>query len=154
MGLDRRRATEAGHRRADASLLVLPASCGHARVRLARLYAHSRGRGLEWDADTVRECDWTGVAQRAVWGLRMWRYQEQLEVVNRRIDVYVACNGICWLCGGRCSPGPRWSVDHIRPVALGGTDALYNLRLAHSRCHKERHGAKKHPHPRDFRYGG
>ncbi len=62
-----------------------------------------------------------------------------LEWTNLRIDAYIACNGICWGCGGRVT-AKKFSVDHIKPRSIGGKDQLYNLRLMHRTCHEARHG--------------
>lgn len=35
-----------------------------------------------------------------------------------------------------CRVDPDWNVDHIKPVAEGGTDDPANLRLLCGRCHK------------------
>lgn len=46
----------------------------------------------------------------------------------------------CGLCGGRVDmalkhPAPLYgSIDHIVPLAVGGTNDLTNLQLAHLRC--------------------
>ncbi len=57
---------------------------------------------------------------------------------TQRAETYVACNGICWLCGYRVSVD-KFSIDHIVPQSLGGSDELYNLRLVHGRCHIRHH---------------
>ncbi|TDH56359.1 HNH endonuclease [Dankookia rubra] len=46
--------------------------------------------------------------------------------------------------GGRCTVcrGPGNTVDHIREVRDGGTDALSNLRLMCGPCHNRRHGER------------
>ena len=55
---------------------------------------------------------------------------------------------ICGLCGQKVSrtrkhPDPlAGSVDHIVPIAMGGTNDLTNLQLAHLQCNweKRQHG--------------
>lgn len=63
---------------------------------------------------------------------------------NKRI---LAASDVCHLCG---HPGAD-AVDHVEPLALGGTDDLSNLRPAHHtvpcptcgrRCNREK-GAKR-----------
>jgi len=55
---------------------------------------------------------------------------------------------ICQLCFTRIDlhvlyPDPwSWSVDHIQPVALGGTNMMTNLRPAHRRCNEARGAAR------------
>lgn len=46
----------------------------------------------------------------------------------------------CWLCGGKV-PGLADTVDHVLPRAMGGTDALTNLRPAHGFCNTGRGAA-------------
>lgn len=43
-------------------------------------------------------------------------------------------DGRCALCGWPL--GPRFEVDHIVPVALGGSSAPENLRALHPECHR------------------
>jgi hypothetical protein len=50
----------------------------------------------------------------------------------------------CLYCGGegdaqRGPDGETWHLDHIQPVADGGTDTVSNLALACSRCNNEKH---------------
>lgn len=53
------------------------------------------------------------------------------------LTIYVRDNGICGFCGENV-PIDEVSIDHIQPVALGGSDDLSNLRLAHRRCNTSR----------------
>ncbi len=46
--------------------------------------------------------------------------------MQRRASV-LRVSDVCWICG---RPGAD-SVDHVIPVARGGTDAFENLRPAH-----------------------
>ena len=47
---------------------------------------------------------------------------------NRRI--VLATSDVCW----RCGRGGADTADHVVPRALGGSDALENLRPCHARC--------------------
>ena len=40
----------------------------------------------------------------------------------------------CHLCGQAIGPFEAWHMDHIVPLAQGGTDARGNLAAAHARC--------------------
>jgi 5-methylcytosine-specific restriction endonuclease McrA len=40
----------------------------------------------------------------------------------------------CGICGKPFEPGDRRVVDHIRPLAHGGSDDPSNLQAAHRRC--------------------
>jgi 5-methylcytosine-specific restriction endonuclease McrA len=46
-----------------------------------------------------------------------------------RKRVFARDGHVCWRCGGFGN-----SIDHIRPVALGGSHDLQNLRVACSKC--------------------
>jgi len=63
---------------------------------------------------------------------------DRLERVGRR------SGWICWICGEPtsrelpCDDPRRASVDHVIPLALGGTSTAKNLRLAHAECNTRR----------------
>jgi 5-methylcytosine-specific restriction endonuclease McrA len=61
---------------------------------------------------------------------------------HRRIAQIARRDGFhCWLCGGTFERGNgkgRATIDHAIPKARGGTDDLFNLRLAHEQCNEER----------------
>jgi 5-methylcytosine-specific restriction endonuclease McrA len=65
-----------------------------------------------------------------------------------RIEVFRRSDGICGLCENpisleRSHPDPlSFSVDHIVPLALGGTDLLVNVQAAHLRCNLSK-GARR-----------
>lgn len=45
----------------------------------------------------------------------------------------------CWLCQGRdLRAGEAWTIDHVIPRALSGSDTRENLRRAHSSCNSRR----------------
>ena len=46
-----------------------------------------------------------------------------------RVQVFATYGRRCWRCGGWAN-----TVDHVRPVVLGGTHDLANLRPCCSRC--------------------
>ncbi len=48
-----------------------------------------------------------------------------------RQQVFATYGHTCWRCGAYAS-----SVDHVRPVILGGTHDLANLRPCCSRCNR------------------
>lgn len=47
---------------------------------------------------------------------------------------------LCWLCGMPFSKqhGKKPSLDHVIPKSKGGSNRNENLRLAHSRCNRDR----------------
>jgi 5-methylcytosine-specific restriction endonuclease McrA len=51
-----------------------------------------------------------------------------------RALVFAEYGRTCWLCGADGAD----TVDHKQPRALGGTDALANLRPAHAYCNTGR----------------
>lgn len=50
-----------------------------------------------------------------------------------RVAIYNRCKGRCGICG-KFVPFDVFTVDHIIPLAKGGTNALENLQCAHSWC--------------------
>lgn len=44
----------------------------------------------------------------------------------------------CPLCGQTMTPDQALDVDHVVPVAAGGTDDPSNLRLTHAACNRAR----------------
>ncbi len=54
---------------------------------------------------------------------------------TRRLHLFLKAQGHCQACGWRLSPGTRWEVDHIIPVALGGSDHGDNLQVLCAACH-------------------
>lgn len=80
--------------------------------------------------------------------------RRQKLIENGKIDysislskLYIRDKGICHICGGRCEPkdyiksynafiaGEKYpSIDHVIPVAKGGTHTWDNISLAHRAC--------------------
>jgi 5-methylcytosine-specific restriction endonuclease McrA len=44
----------------------------------------------------------------------------------------------CWICGHPERPGDPLTIDHLIPVAYGGTTTRENLRAAHRSCNSRR----------------
>jgi 5-methylcytosine-specific restriction endonuclease McrA len=40
----------------------------------------------------------------------------------------------CHICGHPITPTEAWHMDHVQPLAQGGTDSRGNLKPAHTRC--------------------
>ena len=75
---------------------------------------------------------------------------DRAEVVDNRITlkkIYKRDNGKCWICGGMCDYSDHTkdngffkvgktypSIDHVYPLAKGGTHTFDNVRLAHWYC--------------------
>jgi 5-methylcytosine-specific restriction endonuclease McrA len=56
-----------------------------------------------------------------------------------RVVLWNRNRGICLLCNKPISDFASAHVDHMTPVAKGGTNNLDNLCLAHVQCNKEKH---------------
>ena len=54
---------------------------------------------------------------------------------RQRLAAFLAAHGRCQRCTLHITPGKRWEVDHITPVALGGTDDPANLQVLCAPCH-------------------
>ena len=46
-------------------------------------------------------------------------------------DVIIRDKGICYICG----KAGATQVDHVIPLAAGGTNSLFNLKAVHKLCH-------------------
>jgi len=61
----------------------------------------------------------------------------------RRLRIWEAHAGVCILCRNKIdgARGVKWTVEHIRPLGLGGTDTDDNCGPAHETCRraKDRH---------------
>jgi len=53
----------------------------------------------------------------------------------RRLRIFEAGKGICYLCDHCIHVGEKWDVEHIVPLALGGADDVTNMAPAHKACH-------------------
>ena len=59
-----------------------------------------------------------------------------------RDDIYFALlirdGSQCYICGYGPDHEDPLQIEHCRPTALGGTDELTNLRLAHASCNQSK----------------
>ena len=53
---------------------------------------------------------------------------------TQRLKLFEAHKGICVLCGLKINPGEKFIDEHIRPLALGGSNDLENRRPVHVAC--------------------
>ena len=44
----------------------------------------------------------------------------------------------CSLCGELAREGDKWTIDHIHPVAFGGSWSRENLAVAHASCNRRK----------------
>lgn len=73
------------------------------------------GFGLPSIEETRKLAAWNNTAEIPGYDPRLWR-----------MDAFG--NPVRWSDHGDTSSGYGWQIDHITPTALGGTDALSNLR--------------------------
>lgn len=58
---------------------------------------------------------------------------------SQRIDVLHANSGQCHHCHQTINPArEEFEVEHVVPLALGGTDDVSNLKPIHLHCHREK----------------
>jgi len=56
---------------------------------------------------------------------------------KQRAQLFLSADGKCCLCGGRIDGArERWIVEHLVPLADGGTNDIDNLAPAHEACAK------------------
>ena len=55
---------------------------------------------------------------------------------KQRATLFTEHGGLCHICNSKIQVGQAWDVDHVRPLAEGGTNDLSNLRPAHEKCHR------------------
>ena len=61
------------------------------------------------------------------------RYARKSRGWQRMRLAMMATQRICWLCGFEITEARDYTVDHVVPLAQGGTNAPSNLRPAHGR---------------------
>jgi 5-methylcytosine-specific restriction protein A len=54
---------------------------------------------------------------------------------RERLHLFLAAQGRCQGCGWTLTPGTRWEVDHVIPLALGGRDDADNMQVLCAPCH-------------------
>ena len=53
-----------------------------------------------------------------------------------RLTLFLKRKGICTACAQKIEAGKAWDIDHILPLALGGTNEPDNLQILCRSCHK------------------
>jgi 5-methylcytosine-specific restriction endonuclease McrA len=99
---------------------------------------HTCGQAFTPHSKTIRHCPACRPANHAR------RTYDAVYQRNRTIVLKRDAGNPCPLCGG---PGPLTEVDHIIPVARGGTHALSNMVAVHPSCNRAK-GAKPIARPR------
>lgn len=54
----------------------------------------------------------------------------------RRLRIFEAHRGVCCLCETKIKAGDTWTIEHMRALALGGTDTDDNCAPAHEACRR------------------
>lgn len=54
---------------------------------------------------------------------------------SARVAIFRHHGGICHICHGNIHVGQQWEVEHVIPLAQGGTNEIANTRPAHRDCH-------------------
>ena len=55
-----------------------------------------------------------------------------------RLSLFLEGNGSCASCNTKIAAGQAWDIDHILPIALGGTNEANNLQLLCRACHRSK----------------
>ena len=53
-----------------------------------------------------------------------------------RLNLFLKRKGTCAACSQKIEAGKAWDIDHILPLALGGTNAPENLQILCRPCHR------------------
>src|SRR5690348_11568303 len=100
---------------------------------------------------------WCRVWRRGVTGARMASSQRPTTVRDQHRRAIRRTKPPCGICGGDidyapASPDPgSFEVDHIVPLARGGTDTLENKQASHRACNRDKwHKAADDKAPRTF----
>lgn len=51
-----------------------------------------------------------------------------------KLKIFEAHSGKCWICGQQIRIVDKWIIEHLRPLALGGTNDHDNLAPVHLEC--------------------
>lgn len=57
---------------------------------------------------------------------------------TERLKLFLEANGCCAQCCLKIQPGKRWDIDHVIPLALGGSNDARNLQVLCQACHLEK----------------
>lgn len=95
--------------------------------------------------DIRKAYDLLYLARKKLKGFRVVDLDADMEMAGRhatkrrmfsepeRMAVYNRCKGRCGICG-KFVPFDVFTIDHIVPLAKGGTNTMENLQCAHSWC--------------------
>lgn len=90
------------------------------------------------ECDEYRLVEWEG--QELPTAPRSIRVFERIPLSREvRAEVWAKTNGRCWYCGDETNPFGDFRVDHVHPVAAGGSDDLTNLVPSCHSCNAKKH---------------
>ncbi len=55
-----------------------------------------------------------------------------------RLNLFLKRKGTCAACTQKIDAGKAWDIDHILPLALGGTNEPHNLQVLCRPCHRSK----------------
>ena len=55
-----------------------------------------------------------------------------------RLSFFLKRKGTCAACTQKIEAGKSWDIDHILPLAMGGTNAPENLQILCRSCHRSK----------------
>lgn len=113
--------------------------CRHAKWRAENPSKH-RSNGARWEAMNPEKCRIKCHNRRA-------RLRDVGGVLSKDIasKLIVLQKGKC-ACGCKQPLGDNYHLDHIMPIALGGSNTDDNIQLLRQRCNNQKHAK----HPIDF----
>ncbi|MBW8617301.1 MAG: HNH endonuclease [Hyphomicrobiales bacterium] len=53
-----------------------------------------------------------------------------------RLNLFLKRQGTCAACSQKINAGKAWDIDHILPLAMGGTNDPNNLQILCKACHR------------------
>jgi len=64
--------------------------------------------------------------------------RRQIFSTSFRLNLFLKRKGTCASCSQKIDAGKAWDIDHIIPLALGGTNEPKNLQILCKPCHQSK----------------
>jgi len=64
--------------------------------------------------------------------------RRQFFSTSLRLNLFMKRKGTCTICYQKIDAGKAWDIDHIIPLALGGTNEPENLQILCKPCHQSK----------------
>ena len=107
------------------AILIFQNTCPKPKPRRMRLMI--KGRSLKGEGIEERlEETITRSTQRPVFS------------TSFRLNLFLKRKGTCARCSQKIDAGKAWDIDHIIPLALGGTNETKNLQVLCRPCHRSK----------------